>query len=42
MGVELGKQMALRILPELQGNRDIANHDSSTKALIEIIKRLRK
>ncbi len=42
MGVELGKQMALRILPELQGNKDIANHDSSTKALIEIIKRLRK
>ena len=42
MGVELGKQMALRILPELQGNKEIANHDSSTTALIKVIKGFRK
>ena len=41
MGVELGKQMALKILPELQG-KDFSNaHDSSTKALIDEIKRFR-
>lgn len=42
MGVELGKQMALRILPELQGNKDDVKHDSSTTALINIIKGFRK
>ena len=42
MGVELGKQMALKILPELQGNQANAEHDSSTSALIALIKRLRK
>ena len=42
MGVELGKQLALKILPELQGNRQNSEHDSSTNALIALIKRLRK
>lgn len=42
MGVELGKQMALNILPELQGNKENVKHDSSTSALIALIKRLRK
>ena len=42
MGVELGKQMALKIMPELQGNKENAGHDSSTNNLIALIKRLRK
>ena len=42
MGVELGKQMALNILPELQGNASGIRHDSSTANLISTIKRLRK
>lgn len=42
MGVELGKQMALSILPELQGNAQGIAHDSSTGNLIKTIKRMRK
>ena len=42
MGVELGKQLALKILPELQGNKNDDGHDSSTKALIAYVKGLRK
>lgn len=42
MGVELGKQMALSILPELQSNASSVNHDASTEHLIATIKRLRK
>lgn len=42
MGVELGKQLALRILPELQGNKDEVKHDCSTSALIGLIKGFRK
>ncbi|MBR1949030.1 MAG: glucose-6-phosphate isomerase [Alphaproteobacteria bacterium] len=42
MGVELGKQLALRILPELQGNKDGVKHDCSTTALINLIKGFRK
>ncbi|MCI0707877.1 MAG: glucose-6-phosphate isomerase [Ignavibacteriae bacterium] len=34
-GVELGKQLAKVILPELQGSAPISGHDSSTNALIE-------
>lgn len=42
MGVELGKQLAMNILPELQGNATGICHDCSTKNLISLIKRLRK
>jgi glucose-6-phosphate isomerase len=33
-GVELGKQLAGKILPELRDNEAAANHDSSTNAMI--------
>ncbi len=33
-GVELGKQLANSILPELQGNAPVTSHDSSTNGLI--------
>ncbi|OBX11144.1 glucose-6-phosphate isomerase [Gallibacterium genomosp. 3] len=33
-GVELGKQLANRILPELVGNEEVSSHDSSTNGLI--------
>jgi glucose-6-phosphate isomerase len=33
-GVELGKQLANRILPELQNEEDIRGHDASTNGLI--------
>ncbi|KGQ28266.1 glucose-6-phosphate isomerase [Gallibacterium anatis] len=33
-GVELGKQLANRILPELVGNEKVSSHDSSTNGLI--------
>ncbi len=33
-GVELGKQLAKRILPELEGEEEIESHDSSTNGLI--------
>ena len=39
-GVELGKQLALKILPELEGE-DGGEHDGSTGALIEKIRALR-
>ena len=42
MGVELGKQLALNILPELSGNATGIRHDSSTAGLIAAVKRLRK
>ncbi|MDO5387031.1 MAG: glucose-6-phosphate isomerase [Pseudomonadota bacterium] len=42
MGVELGKQMALNILPELQNNVYDLKHDSSTNALIKTIRAMRK
>lgn len=42
MGVELGKQMALNILPELQNNVYDLKHDSSTNALIKAIRTMRK
>ncbi|MFW5878631.1 MAG: glucose-6-phosphate isomerase [Myxococcota bacterium] len=34
-GVELGKQLAGRILPELKGEKPVEGHDSSTGGLIE-------
>lgn len=41
-GVELGKQLAKAILPDLQQEAEISSHDSSTKELIKLIKALRK
>jgi glucose-6-phosphate isomerase len=40
-GVELGKQLAARILPELLGPDLVAGHDASTNGLINHCKRLR-
>jgi glucose-6-phosphate isomerase len=40
-GVELGKQLANKILPELQGEEAVASHDSSTNGLINLYKQLR-
>lgn len=40
MGVELGKQLAKKILPELQSGEKITNHDSSTNGLINYYKDL--
>jgi glucose-6-phosphate isomerase len=40
-GVELGKQLAKEILPELQGGGMVSSHDSSTNALINAYKELR-
>ena len=37
-GVELGKQLAKTILPELKQPGDIATHDSSTNSLINYFK----
>ncbi len=42
MGVELGKQMAMSILPELQNHASGIAHDGSTNNLIKTIKKLRK
>ena len=42
MGVELGKKLALNILPELQNNVHDLKHDSSTNALIKMVKAFRK
>jgi glucose-6-phosphate isomerase len=41
-GVELGKQLAQVILPELAGPEPVTTHDSSTNSLINTIKRLRQ
>ena len=40
-GVELGKQLAGKILPELQGSEEISSHDSSTNGLINAWKKMR-
>lgn len=40
-GVELGKQLATAILPELQAEGDVCTHDASTNGLINMIKRFR-
>ena len=40
-GVELGKQMAGRILPELHGDAPVTGHDSSTNGLIRYFRGLR-
>jgi glucose-6-phosphate isomerase len=41
-GVELGKQLANKILPELQNNEKITAHDPSTNGLINRYKEMRK
>ena len=41
-GVELGKKLALKILPELQGTAHNVEHDSSTSNLISYINKIRK
>ncbi len=40
-GVELGKQLANKILPELAGEQTVTSHDSSTNAMINYFKKLR-
>ena len=40
-GVELGKQLAKAILPKLEGNTAVSDHDSSTNGLINAYKKLR-
>ena len=40
-GVELGKVLAKKILPELADAQEITSHDSSTNGLINYFKRLK-
>ena len=37
-GVELGKQLASKILPELDGDAPVTSHDASTNGLINFYK----
>ncbi|MEO6613304.1 MAG: glucose-6-phosphate isomerase [Chitinophagaceae bacterium] len=41
-GVELGKQLAGKILPELQAEGPVSNHDSSTNGMINAWKQMKK
>ncbi len=41
-GVELGKQLANQILPELEDDDEVSTHDSSTNSLINSYKAMRK
>jgi glucose-6-phosphate isomerase len=41
-GVELGKQLASRILPELHAEAPVSGHDASTNALINHYRRMRQ
>lgn len=41
-GVELGKQLAARILPELTGEAAIGAHDASTSALVAMVRDARR
>ena len=41
-GVEFGKQLANKILPELQDDRRVTGHDASTNGLINTFKTFRK
>jgi glucose-6-phosphate isomerase len=40
-GVELGKQLAGKILPELQDSKQVQSHDSSTNGLINAFKKIK-
>jgi glucose-6-phosphate isomerase len=42
MGVELGKQLAKAVLPELEGEEPVSTHDASTNGLINYYKRVRR
>ncbi|NVB77187.1 MAG: glucose-6-phosphate isomerase [Kofleriaceae bacterium] len=41
-GVELGKQLASKILPELASAGDVTSHDASTNGLVNLYKQRRK
>ncbi len=41
MGVELGKQLAKNILPELKDDTSVTSHDASTNGLINYFKKIR-
>ncbi|MGD8521121.1 MAG: glucose-6-phosphate isomerase [Desulfobacterales bacterium] len=41
-GVELGKQLANKILPELEDDKPVKTHDSSTSGLINAFKQMRQ
>ena len=41
-GVELGKQLARKILPEMAKDEPVHSHDSSTNGLINAYKEMRK
>jgi glucose-6-phosphate isomerase len=41
-GVELGKQLANKILPELENEEEVTSHDPSTNGLINAFKKMRK
>ena len=41
-GVELGKQLAKAVLPELDGDKNVSSHDGSTNGLINAYKKWRK
>jgi len=41
-GVELGKQLASKILPELQSDGEVSSHDASTNGLINLFKTRRR
>jgi glucose-6-phosphate isomerase len=41
-GVELGKQLANKILPELKSKEPVSNHDASTNGLINAYKKMGK
>ncbi len=41
-GVELGKQLAKKILPELEDDKPVESHDSSTNGLINAFKEMRE
>ena len=40
-GVELGKQLAKKILPELENEKEVTSHDASTNGLINAYKEMR-
>ena len=42
MGVELGKQLAKKVLPELNGEEIVTSHDASTNGLINVIRTMQK